>query len=317
MRKGEMMSTQKKGLGKGLSALIADTGYSYEEESQSNGGNQKVFKAVHISLITPNPYQPRTEFSKPELEELAESIKEHGILQPVTVRQAGSGYQIIAGERRTQAAKIAGLTEIPVIVKNYTDREAFELAIIENIQREDLNPLEEALAYKRFSKEFDLTQEEIAKRVGKSRAHVANMLRILHLPADVKELIIEGKISAGHAKSLLKAPNIHELANRIVNDNLSVRQLEEQVKLAKGLFEEALDKIGNSPKKPSPKPTSEKLSADKDSDMLELEQLLTSATKMPVSINDTLDGGEVVIKFKSLEQLDWIIERLGNENLNF
>jgi len=235
------------------------------------------------------------------------------VIQPITVRKLDSGkYQIIAGERRYQASKIAGKKEIPVVVKSCNDTQTFELALIENLQREDLDSIEEAIAYERLIKQFGYTQEQIAKKISKSRTYVTNIMRLLTLPEDVKSLISAGKLTSGHARSIINTPNISELANKIVNDNLSVREVEQHVRDLKG-----------TPKKSGKKRHSRLIREgagkhfEKDSDLLEIEKMLSQTINMPVSINDTLDGGQVVIEFKTLPELDWIIERLGNEKLNF
>ena len=303
------MSAEKKALGKGLSALISDN-----RNSEPANNDNSAIASVHINAIEPNPYQPRKDFDDAELEDLANSIREHGILQPITVRVVGNKYQLVAGERRLQASKRVGLAQVPCIIKNYSDQESFELAIIENIQREDLSPIEEAMAYERMAKEFNYTQEAIAKKMGKSRSHVTNTLRLLTLPEDVKNLIAAKKISPGHARSLINSPNISELATKIVNDNMSVRQVEDYVREKKN--PSSSPKQGKKRHSRLVREGAHKY-FDKDSDLLEIEKMLTETINMPVSINDTLDGGQVVIQFTTLEQLDWLIQRLGNEKLNF
>lgn len=301
-----MSTAEKKALGKGLSALIADN------DTETNKENKNML-SLQLSEIEANPHQPRKQFKEEELKELADSIREHGVIQPITVRKVESGkYQIIAGERRYQASKLANKEQILVVVKTCDDLQTFELALIENLQREDLDPIEEAIAYDKLIKQFSYTQDQIGKKISKSRTYVTNILRLLSLPEDVKSLLSSGKLSSGHARTILNMPNVSELANKIVNDNLSVREVEQHVKKIKG-----------TPKKPGKKRHSRLIREgagkhfEKDSDLLEVEKLLSQTIDMPVSINDTLDGGEVVIEFKSLEQLDWIIERLGHEKLNF
>ncbi len=303
------MSLEKKALGKGLSALISDNTVI---KIQGTDEPSEV-RSLNVNSIESNPYQPRKEFGDSELEDLANSIKEHGILQPITVRVIGNKYQLVAGERRLQASKRIGLSQVPCIVRDYSDKESFELALIENVQREDLSPIEEALAYERMQKEFSYTQETISKKIGKSRSHVTNTLRLLTLPDDVKSLIASKKISSGHARSLINSPNISELATKIVNDNLSVREVENYVREQKT---PSAEKTGKKRHSRLIKEGAEK-HFTKDSDLIEIEKMLSETINMPVQINDTLDGGQVVIKFTTLEQLDWIIERLGNEKLNF
>ncbi len=301
------MSAEKKALGKGLSALISDNVTTINTDNSS----ASEVKLLSINSIEKNPYQPRRVFGEEELQDLANSIKEHGILQPITVRVVGNKYQLIAGERRLQASKKVGLAQVPCIVKSYSDQESFEMALIENIQREDLSPIEEALAYERMTKEFNYTQESIAKKIGKSRSHVTNTLRLLTLPDDVRKLIETKKISSGHARSIINSPNISELATKIVNDNMSVREVENFVREQK-----SPEKTGKKRHRTLIREGAEK-HCTKDSDLIEIEKMLTETINMPVQINDTLDGGQVVIKFTTLEQLDWLIQRLGNEKLNF
>lgn len=218
---------QKKGLGRGLNSLLSS-------DTLTDDDNNKVLE-IDINKITPNKNQPRINFNDAALNELAESIKEVGVLQPISVKKIGDYYEIIAGERRWRAARIAGLKTIPVIIKDFEGIKALEAALIENIQREDLNPIEEALTYSRFSQEFNLSQEEIAKKVGKSRPAVANAMRLLNLDKRVQTFVKEGKISNGHARALLSVNNNDiqfELAEKIIEEELSVRQTEELVKIA-------------------------------------------------------------------------------------
>ncbi|TCO64202.1 ParB/RepB/Spo0J family partition protein [Caldanaerobacter subterraneus] len=213
----------KKGLGRGLQALIPEY---REEEAQG-------VETVQIDKIFPNQYQPRKHFDEESLRELADSIKEHGIVQPLVVRRQGTGYQLVAGERRWRAAKIAGLKEVPVIIRDLDDLQVMEIALIENLQREDLNPIEEAKAYKTLMEQFNLTQEEIAKKIGKSRSVIANSIRLLNLDDRVQEMLIEGKITVGHAKVILSITSKtlqYEAAKKIVEDGLNVRETEKLVK---------------------------------------------------------------------------------------
>lgn len=214
----------KRGLGKGLGALLP--GVDTEEDSP--------IKEIKLTEIEPNKSQPRKNFDEGKLEALAESIKTHGVIQPIIVKKLESGfYQIIAGERRWRAARLAGLKTIPVIIKDYEKKEVLEIALIENLQREDLNPIEESEAYQNLINEFNLTQEEISARVGKSRSAIANALRLLNLPEGIKQLLIEDKISSGHARAILSIDNIElqiQVANKVVNEGLSVRETEKYVK---------------------------------------------------------------------------------------
>ena len=213
----------KKGLGRGLSALIPDLP---EETNLSKGDVLE----ESIENITANPDQPRKKFNETALEELSQSIKEFGIIQPIVVNKKGAGYEIIAGERRYRAAKLAGLTHVPIIVKTYTDLEALQIALIENIQRQDLNPIEEALSYKKLTDYFFYNRETIAKKVGKSRNTISNRLNLLNLNEDLQNLIVENKIGANHALLLINKENQIELANKIVAENLSIKETEALLK---------------------------------------------------------------------------------------
>ena len=223
------MAKKNSGLGRGLDIIFLDNAPVEEERDDSDR-----ISHIKISLIDPKSDQPRKYFDKEALEQLAESIVENGLLQPILVREYGDGrYQIIAGERRFRASKIAGLSEIPAIVLEKDDKKAAQIALIENIQREDLNPLEEALAYKSLAEEYDMTQEELSFKVGKSRSAIANMLRLLDLPDEVLTLVASKELSAGHARTILglkKRDDMILLAQRAVEDDLSVRVLEDEVK---------------------------------------------------------------------------------------
>jgi len=231
-----MPRKKNSGLGRGLDAIFL------ENTLENSGNNENQISKLKLSLIDPKSDQPRKYFDKEALEELAKSIEENGLLQPILVREWGEGrYQIIAGERRFRASKIAGLNEIPAIVLEKDDRKAAEIALIENIQREDLNPIEEAMAYKALSEEYNLTQEELSEKVGKSRSAIANAMRLLDLPEEVLDMVATLELSAGHARTLLGLKNDEDkiiLANRAIDEDMSVRRLEEEVKRA------------NKPKKP-------------------------------------------------------------------
>ena len=217
------------GLGRGLDAIFLDNTLEKEDSNKENG-----ISMLKLSLIDPKSDQPRKHFDKQSLEELARSIEENGLLQPILVREYGNGrYQIIAGERRFRASKIAGLSEIPAIILDKDDRKVAEIALIENIQREDLNPIEEAMAFRSLATEYGLTQEELSEKVGKSRSAIANSVRLLDLPAPVLDMVASGEISAGHGRTLLGVKlrdNMIMLAKRVSELDLSVRQLEEEVK---------------------------------------------------------------------------------------
>ena len=223
------MRKKNAGLGRGLDAIFLDN--SLDDKA---AGGENIITVLKLSMVDPKSDQPRKFFDKNALEELSESIKENGLLQPILVREYGEGrYQIIAGERRFRASKLAGLEEIPAIILDRDDRKAAEISLIENIQRENLNPIEEALAYRALAEEYGLTQEELSERVGKSRSAIANSTRLLDLPDDVLEMVANGDISAGHGRTLLGVKNRDNmllLANKTVELDLSVRQLEEEVK---------------------------------------------------------------------------------------
>ncbi len=237
---------KKLALGRGLDALIPDTGLMDEPEPSFE---PKPFFECEIDLIQPNRYQPRVHFAGEELTQLSESIKAQGVLQPLLVRKSEIGYELVAGERRLRAAKLAGLKQVPVLVKAISDAEMLEMSIVENIQRENLNPIEEAEAYHRLMVEFGLTQDQAAARVGKSRSAVANFLRLRQLPDQMKASIFDGKLSMGHARALLSADSaIHqkEAWRAIVDKGLSVRQAEVLVKRLKNAAQPVKDQIGNS-----------------------------------------------------------------------
>lgn len=220
----------KKRLGKGLSALLPDDGPTNDENDHAQ------VKQLTIEHIEPNPYQPRKEFDQKLLKELSESIKEHGVIQPISVRRFGKKYQLVAGERRLRASKLANLSTIPAIEKEIDDKQLMEMALIENLQREDLNPIEEALAYKQLMEQFRLTQEEVAKRIGKNRATIANIVRLLKLPQKIQEHVSRGTFSMGHARALLSLDNeqqMFKVYQKSLDDDLTVRQLEEYIKIFK------------------------------------------------------------------------------------
>lgn len=275
------------GLGKGLGAIFI--------ENDTEDRNATV--TLKISEIEPNRSQPRKEFDEKALTELAESIKEHGLIQPILVRPLiGGGYQIVAGERRYRACRMAGLTEVPVTIRELTDEETMELALIENLQRENLNPLEEALGYKSLMEEYSFSQEQVAKAVGKSRSAVANTLRLLNLPEDVTELVKEGKLSAGHARALLAFDDealMIKTAKSVVDEDLSVRQVE---KLAK--------KKTAAPKIPKPEPKASYFSM--------VEQTLTEylGKKVTIAPLKGKKGGLLQIEFYSNEDLKDLAQRL-------
>lgn len=226
------MNEKKRGLGRGLNALI-NTGTDTESKENTKENNEYKEVFVNISLVEPNRNQPRKEFDKNALSELANSIKQYGILQPIIVQKNEDMYEIIAGERRWRAAKEAGLTEVPVIIRDYDKQKIMEISIIENIQRENLNPIEEAMAYQSLMEEYGLKHEELAERVSKNRSTITNSMRLLKLSDNIQQMIIDGKISAGHAKVLLSVENTSEqekIAQELISKSLSVRELEKLVK---------------------------------------------------------------------------------------
>ena len=228
------METKRKALGRGLEQLFSNEVINFENFEKDIVQNSSKSDILEINLkdIRSNPYQPRKTFNETTLQELADSIKEHGIIEPIIVKKAIKGYELVAGERRTKAAKLAGLEKIPAIVKDFNDQEMMEIALLENIQREDLNPIDEASAYQKIIELGHMTHEEFAKKFGKSRSHVTNMLGLLSLPTTVKELVEKKEISMGHARALSKiesAEKIKELADKVVKENMSVRELEQEI----------------------------------------------------------------------------------------
>jgi ParB family chromosome partitioning protein len=288
-----MTSTQRPALGRGLSSLIPNTA--------SGAG----VETVDIDLIVPNPQQPRVRFDAAALGELADSIREHGVLQPVVVTQVRSDlgpitYQLIAGERRLQAARMAGLERMPVVIREAAAGVLLELALVENLQREDLNPLEEATAFRRLADEFFLTQEQIAKRVGRSRAAVANTLRLLSLPEEIRASLASGQITEGHARALLGIEDARirmDAWRRIISDDLSVREAEEIAKALRAVS-------GVAPRKTS------RVSRTADPHVRALEDDLRHALGAPVAVSKSGKGGRIVIRFHSEDELDGIVKRI-------
>lgn len=297
--------SEKRGLGRGLSALMADIEPDAQmpsDQPQSDGNTPRGDRLIPVEQISPNPDQPRRHFAQSALDELAASIREKGIIQPLIVRldpADQSRFQIVAGERRWRAAQIAQLHELPVIVRQFDDTEVLEVAIIENIQRADLNAVEEAQGYRQLMDRFGHTQAQLAQAMGKSRSHLANMMRLLQLPDEIQVMLQNGDLSAGHARALITADDPLALARRAVKENLSVREVEKAAKSSK------LTK--STARKP-------KLS-EKDADTLILESDLSRILGMGVVIDhDTAaGGGKLSIKYKDLSQLDDLL-RLLNTN---
>ncbi|HEY0438133.1 MAG TPA: ParB/RepB/Spo0J family partition protein [Phenylobacterium sp.] len=286
------MAEGRRGLGRGLSALLGEAEEIAHAVSPADG-----VREIPIELVHANPDQPRRHFPEAELEELAASIRDNGVLQPILVRPSprkDGEYEIVAGERRWRAVQRTGLTAIPALVRALNDDRAFEIAIVENVQREDLNPLEEAGGYLSLMNRFAYTQDKVATAVGKSRSHVANMLRLTQLPEGVRDHVIMGRLSAGHARALLTAENPEALADLAVKNGLSVREVEA---LARGRAEGP--KKGSGPRR-----------ASKDTDTAALEADLEDVLGMSVDITDRGGAGEVRIKYATLEQLDELCRRL-------
>lgn len=276
-----------RGLGKGINALFPDIDNSDEEQVEH----------IKIDELRPNPYQPRKHFEKEAIEELAASIKEHGVIQPIIVRKSIKGYDIVAGERRYRASKEAELETIPAVVRDFTEDEMMEIALIENLQREDLNPLEEAKAYQKLIKHYGITQEELAKKIGKSRPHIANHMRLLQLPEEAQELVAAGILSMGHGRALLGLKRKNQLAATIkktVNEKLSVRQLEQLIqKLNNNVPRETKAKRQISPY------------------IRETESTLKEFFGTNVQIKKGKDKGKIEIEFFSDDDLERIIQLIG------
>lgn len=300
--------TSFSGLGRGLSALLgevesevlaASNNPSLQQQpgqpTQSPSAEQRAPRMLPIALLKPNPFQPREYFDNDALEELTNSIRDKGIIQPIVVRPVAGQpdeYQIVAGERRWRAAQKARLHEVPVVIRAFTDAEALEVALIENIQRADLNPIEEARGYRQLIEKFDYTQEALGHVISRSRSHIANTVRLLQLPQTVQDFIASGKLSAGHARTLVGHADPEGMARELMEGRLNVREAEEKSRKVKG---------------------KKKRSQGKDADTRALEQSLTSQLGLTVNIAHKGEkGGELRINYKTLEQLDEISRKLGN-----
>jgi ParB family chromosome partitioning protein len=283
-------------LGRGLAALIGDVG------TESSAERPRGQRRAPTTSLRPNARNPRRVFAEDELDELTASLRERGMIQPIVarpVRGAPDAYEIIAGERRWRAAQRAGLHEVPVVIIEATDEESLQLAIIENVQRADLNPLEEAEGYRALMEDYSHTQDDIAKMVGKSRSHVANTLRLLKLPPSIRAYIFKGKLDAGHARMLVGQPNAEKLAEEIVARGLNVRQVEE-------IARQESDRNGKSH-------SGRKRSSEKSADTLALEKRMSDALGLVVSIDARGERGVVSIRYRNLDQLDDLAQRLGKK----
>jgi ParB family transcriptional regulator, chromosome partitioning protein len=287
---------RRRGLGRGLSALFGDEA---QQEAAPAGAPAGGTRMLPVELLHPGRFQPRRQFDEESLNALIESVKAQGILQPLLVRrhpEIADAYEIVAGERRWRAAQAAQLHEVPVIIRELGDRETLEIALVENIQRQDLNPLEEAEGYRRLLEEFAHTQEDLARVVGKSRSHIANSLRLLTLPDTVRTMVQDGRITAGHARALLNAGDPEGLAEEVAKRGLNVRQTEKLAKLAK---ESASGGKVSAP-------------AAKLADTAALERELTALLGLKVTIAFDGQGGALTIHYRTLEQLDDVLRRLSN-----
>lgn len=317
-----MATITQRGLGKGLSALISENYVQPAAAAPKQAAPAPVATdtkaggvyTLAVGKLHTGKYQPRLQFDDTALRELSESISKNGIMQPIIVRPSprDSGmYEIVAGERRWRAAQMAQQQEVPVIIRDIPDKQALELALVENIQRKDLSPLEEAGGYQRLIEEFDYTQDELASTVGKSRSHVANLLRLLALPDEIKEMMDKGELSMGHARALLTAPNAVELARDIVRKGLNVRQTEQYSRLAQGVEKRTATRPGSATNRYQ-NGGSYQPPVNKDPDILALEETLSENLGLKVSISDRGQSGEIVISYDSLSQLDAILRRLGD-----
>lgn len=307
---------RRSSLGRGLNALFGET--APEDFEPLKKGETP--RHLPIEFVTPGRFQPRRKFDQEAIQSLVDSVKERGILQPLLVRQHpddGAIFEIIAGERRWRAAQLAGLHQVPVVIRELSDREALEIALIENIQRQDLTALEEAEGYKRLMDEFGHTQEVLAKALGKSRSHIANMLRLLTLPLQVKQMVQEGSLTAGHARALLSVEDPVATAQQVIERGLNVRQVEQLAREAhSNTREEPVAPTADAPPI-GPGPVARAGSAPvvasrtaKDPDTIALEQDVTNRLGLRVSISSQGQGGTLSIQYQTLDQLDEVIERL-------
>jgi len=292
----DLIKRRPGGLGRGLSALL---GEASQEEPIGGSRHSSGVQTIPVGAIRPHPDQPRRYFDEAALEELGQSIALRGLIQPIVVRPEGSGYQIVAGERRWRAAQKAQLHEIPAIVRNFSDTETLEVALVENIQRQDLNAIEEAEAYQRLATEYGHSQEALAKLVHKSRSHVANLIRLLDLPKTVREAVADGRLSMGHARALITAPDPATLAQEVIAKGLSVRETETLARAVrpKARAQGKLEYKGG------------------NADVEALERQLGDLLGLKVQIKHGPGGGLVMLNYSTLEQLDMICQRLSGETI--
>ena len=293
---------KRSGLGRGLGALLGDL--AQEASTTPEGPRAAGVRLLPTSSLTPHPGQPRRHFDGALLDELASSIAARGMIQPIVVRPNGHGFQIVAGERRWRAAQRARLHEVPVVVRDLTDAETLEIALVENIQRQDLNAIEEAQAYQKLSDEFGHTQEALAQIVHKSRSHIANLLRLLDLPEPVQARVVEGELSMGHARALLGARDVETLADQVLARGLSVRETEKLVRDSRSPSRAPSLPRGDSGRDRGP-----------DADIAALERQLADLLGVSVRIGHSDKGGSLTLTYSTLDQLDMICQRLTGEAL--
>lgn len=292
------------GLGRGLSALLGDVAREEPVAPAMPSASTKAIQSIEVALIQPHPEQPRRHFDDGALAELADSIGKRGVIQPIIVRPHGGGFQIVAGERRWRAAQRAQLHRIPAIVRDFDEAETLEIALVENIQREDLNPIEEAEAYRKLIADFNHSQEALGRLVGKSRSHIANLMRLLDLPAPVQQQVVEQKLSMGHARALIGAPDCEALARTVESKGLSVRDTEDLVRRTK-------KGEGAAPRARSAVPSN-----GKDADIEALEQHLADILGVKVDISHGEGGsGTLSLRYSTLDQLDMLCQRLSGERI--
>jgi ParB family chromosome partitioning protein len=289
----------RSGLGRGLNALMGDLARE-EPVGGAQTGTSPGIRSLPVGSLTPHPGQPRRHFEESALEELAQSIAQRGLIQPIVVRPHGTGYQIVAGERRWRAAQRARLHEVPVIVRDFDDTQTLEVALVENIQRQDLNAIEEAEAYQRLIADFGHTQDALGKLVHKSRSHIANLLRLLELPRQVQERVLHGKLTMGHARALIGAPDVETLADKVVDRGLSVRDTEKLVRASKPAQRDS-EHRGDG--------------AGRDPDLAALEHQLGDLLGLGVRVNYGPKGGTLTLSYSTLDQLDMVCQRLTGDRL--